>query len=159
MPNLDVKQILKAAIQLEENGEKFYRYIAEVAEEQDIKDIFTNLANEERNKHKKAFERLLSKIENLKTENDYSEDYLSYLEAYVDDIPFTNELLEEKLPKIKDLFSAIEFATQRELDTILFYHEIKRFVPEDQHNLIDDIIEEERIHYLRLMGLSKKLKE
>jgi hypothetical protein len=65
---------------------------------------------------------------------------------------------EKELPAVKDTFSAIKFAIQRELDSILYYQEIKKFVTKDQHDLIDGIIEEERRHFLKLSKFLKKLR-
>ena len=46
---------------------------------------------------------------------------------------------------------------KRELDSILYYQEIKPFVPEKERNLIDTIVTEERKHFLALSDLKKKL--
>jgi len=48
------------------------------------------------------------------------------------------------------------FGIQRELDSTLYFHEIKKFVPKSQHNLIDRIIDEERKHFSKLSELRKR---
>jgi rubrerythrin len=45
---------------------------------------------------------------------------------------------------------------QREADSILYYHEAKRFTGEKHYNIIDKIIAEERKHFGRLSELRKK---
>ena len=62
------------------------------------------------------------------------------------------------MAKLKDIISALEFGIRRELDSILYYQEMKNFVPEQQHSSIDRIIEEERNHFLELSGIKKLYK-
>jgi rubrerythrin len=45
---------------------------------------------------------------------------------------------------------------QRELDSILYYHEIKNLVPQAQHDTIEKIIIEERKHYAALDDMKKR---
>jgi rubrerythrin len=42
------------------------------------------------------------------------------------------------------------------MDSILYYHEIKRFVPASQHATLDQIIEEERKHFAKLSEVKKR---
>jgi len=70
---------------------------------------------------------------------------------------FIKESQEKELAIIKDTASAIDFAIQRELDSILYYQESKQFVHENQQKLIDDIINEERKHFAVLSDLKKSL--
>ena len=55
--------------------------------------------------------------------------------------------MDAKMSKITDTLSAIDFAIDREVDSILYYHEIKGFISKDQHESIDKIINEERRHF------------
>ena len=75
----------------------------------------------------------------------------------MDNITFTNEVLDKEISEIKDTLLAINFGIQRELDSILYYHEIKEFVPKNQHSLIDKVIDEERKHFSKLSELRKKI--
>lgn len=154
MLKFDVSEIFQFAIGIEENGEKFYRHAAKMTESKDTEELFNYLADKEI-EHKKTFENLLSKIKRYESPESYPDEYFAYLRSYVDNIIFTKEVLDTKLSEIKESSSAIKFGIQQELDSILYYHEIKRLVPENQHNLIDEIIDEERSHYLKLSHLLK----
>jgi len=151
----DASEIFQFAIRIEENGEKFYRYAVRITEDEDAKEMFDYLADEEIN-HKKIFENLLSKIGKYKPFESYPGEYFAYLRAYVDRIVFTNKGLDKEISRVKDTLSAINFGIQRELDSILYFHEIKKFVPTSQHNLIDRIIDEERKHFSKLSKLKKR---
>lgn len=152
----NANEILQFAVRIEENGEKFYRYAARITKDDDTKKIFEYLADEE-NTHKKKFEDLLLKIEEFQPLESYPGEYLAYLRAYVDNIIFTNEVLDKEISEVKDALVAINFGIQRELDSILYYHEIKKFVPKSQHTLIDKVIDEERKHFSKLSEIRKKM--
>ena len=51
---------------------------------------------------------------------------------------------------------AIDFALQRELDSILYYQEMRAFVPERHFPTIDAIIAEERKHFAILSEARKR---
>ncbi len=150
-------EIYQFAIRIEENGEKFYRKMAEKLKNANMKKVFTYLADEEV-KHKKTFEDMVSKVEKYEPPESYPGEYFSYLRAYTDNIIFSQEKLEEEMSKIKDAISAIDFAIQQELDSILYYLEMKNLVLGSQRSLIDGIIEEERRHFVKLSGLKKAMK-
>jgi rubrerythrin len=71
-------------------------------------------------------------------------------------IIFTKEVMDKELAKIKDTVAALDFAIKRELDSILYYHEIKRFVSAAQHATLDQIIAEERKHFSMLSEIKKR---
>ena len=107
--------------------------------------------------HKKIFEGIFAKMEKYSPPESYEGEYSSYLHDYVDsNIIFTKETMDKELTKVKDPMTALDFAIRRELDSILYYHEIKRFVPTAQHVAIDQIIDEERKHFPRLSEAKKR---
>ncbi len=97
---------------------------------------------------------MLSKIEEYEPFESYPGEYFSYLRAYADNIIFTPQRMEEEMKKITDAASALKFAIGRELDSILYYQEVKNLVPKNQRNIVDKIIEEERKHFMKLTKCS-----
>jgi len=152
----EAKEIFKFAIRIEENGEKFYRFASNLVEDDETKKIFNYLADEEM-KHKEIFTGLLSGITKDVSFDNYSDEYFDYLRYYIDNIIFTEEQLKVQEKEVKDVSSAIKFAMQRELDSILYYHEVEKFVSEDKKSLIEKIIAEERKHYAKLSEMEKNL--
>jgi len=152
----EAKEIFKFAIRIEENGEKFYRFASNLVEDDETKKIFNYLADEEI-KHKEIFTGLLSEITKDVSFDNYSDEYFDYLRYYIDNIIFTEEQLKVQEKEVKDVSSAVKFAMQRELDSILYYHEVEKFVSEDKKSLIEKIIAEERKHYAKLSEMKKKL--
>ncbi len=149
MSVFEPSEVFQFAIRIEEGGEKFYRGMADKIEDPEVKSLFSALADEEV-KHRKTYEGMVSKIEEYEPFESYPGEYFSYLRAYADNIIFTPERMEAEMNKIKDAASALKFAIDRELDSILYYQEVKNLVPKGQRELIDKIIDEERKHFMKL---------
>jgi rubrerythrin len=148
--------IVEVAIRIEENGINFYKFAEQIAKQEEAKKLFAHLAEAEV-AHKKTFEGIFAKMEKYNPPESYVGEYSAYLRSYVDNnIIFTKEAMDKELSSIKDIIAAFDFAMQRELDSILYYHEIKNLVPAAQHEAIEKIIEEERKHYAALVDMKKR---
>jgi rubrerythrin len=148
--------IAEVAIRIEENGITFYKFAEQIAKQEDAKKLFAQLAQAEA-AHKRTFEKMLSQMETYAPPERYAGEYCAYLRNYVDNnLIFTKDVMDKQLSKVTDTVGAFEFAMQRELDSILYYHEIKNLVPPTQHETIEKIIEEERKHYAMLTDMKKR---
>ena len=155
MKLFESNEIYLFAMRIEENGEKFYRHAAQVAQDKEFRNMFTFLADEEV-RHKKTFENMLSRLEKRGVEESYPGEYLAYLQDYLDNkIIFSKSAKDTEYPEVKDTLSAIEFAIQREMNSVLYYHEVKMFVAPSRQDDIDKIIEEERNHFSQLSDIKK----
>ncbi|MCP4220601.1 MAG: ferritin family protein [bacterium] len=152
MINFTPTEALEFAIRIEENGEHFYRKLAEKVEEKEVKDLFIYLANEEV-AHKSTYADMLKDIENYQPEENYPEEYFAYLRAYVEKVIFFPERLEKELKRIRDKDDAIDFAIRIELENILYFEELKKLVKSPKRQMIDKIIAEEQSHFLKLSGM------
>jgi rubrerythrin len=149
--------IVEVAIRIEENGVNFYKFAEQIAKKEDEKKLFAQLAQAEV-AHKKTFEKLFASMEKNNPPESYEGEFGAYLRSYVDNnLIFTKEIMDQQLAKVKDTSAALDFAIQRELDSILYYHEIKKLVPAAQHETLEQIIEEERKHFLSLTAMKKSL--
>ena len=157
MSVFEPSEVFQFAIRIEEGGEKFYREMAKKLNDAVIKTLFSALADEEV-KHKQTYEAMVSKIENYEPFESYPGEYFSYLRAYADNIIFTPKKMEEEISKITDASAALKFAINRELDSILYYQEVKKLVPQNQRDPIDKIIDEERRHFVKLTKCSNDKK-
>ncbi|TFG37796.1 MAG: hypothetical protein E4H39_01510 [Syntrophobacterales bacterium] len=153
----EASDIFEIAMRIEENGSSFYRFAVQIAKDEQTKELFINLAEEE-DKHKATFKNLLSKIETRSPPESYPGEYGAYLHEYADNnLIFKKEMMDEELAKIKNTMTALNFAIRRELDSILYYHEMKGFVAKGDHAAIDNIINEERKHFQMLSDMKKCL--
>ena len=150
-------EVFQFAIRIEENGEKFYRQMVQKFDEIKVKELFSYLADEEV-KHKKTYEEMVSKIEKYEPFETFPGEYFAYLRAYVDKIIFTQKEFDEEIANIKDINAALDYAINAELDSILYYQEVKNLVSENQRSTIDKIIEEERRHFVKLSEIKRTIK-
>jgi rubrerythrin len=153
----NASDVYEIAMRIEENGSNFYRYAAQLTKDEEAKKTFEWLAGEEE-KHKATFSDLLSKIERHDPPESYPGEYGSYLHDYADNnLIFKKEVMEAEMAEVNDTLSAVDFAIRRELDSILYYHEIKGFINKTQHESIEKIINEERNHFEILSKLKKNV--
>jgi len=146
-------EVFEFAARIHENGAHFYQYAIQLVKDQEAKDLFIELAEEEQN-HMRKIEKIFAGMEKYIPPETYKGEYAQYLRSYIDNnIVFTKEAIDSELGKVKDACSAIDFAARRELDSICYYQGLKSFVPEGQHAEIDNLIAEERNHYVILTNL------
>lgn len=157
MSLFEPSEVFQFAIRIEENGEKFYRQMIQKFEEPTVKELFSFLADEEI-KHKKIYEEMVSKIEKYEPFETFPGEYFAYLRAYADNIIYTQKKFDEETANIKDINAAIDYAINAELDSVLYYQEIKNLIPENQRKTIDGIIEEERRHFVKLSEIKRTIK-
>ena len=153
----NASEIYQFAIRIEENGEKFYRLMVEKLDEPKVKELFTLLADDEV-VHKKTFKEMLSQIENYEPPESYPGEYFEYLRAYVDNVLFSINKFDEDVEKIHNALEAIQFAIDKELDSVLYYQEMRNVVLAHQKELIKNIIEEERRHVVKLSEIKRTMK-
>jgi rubrerythrin len=149
-------EIFEIALKIEEHGEKFYNHAAAtIAKTNELKSLFEFLAAEEVN-HRKIFSGMLSKIEQYQPPESFPGEYFEYLGAYAENLIFSDDEFDAAMKKITGPEDAIEFAMQRELQSVLYYLEMKNLVPAGpQQADIDKIVDEERRHYLKLSEIRK----
>jgi rubrerythrin len=149
--------VFEVAVQIEDHGERFYRHAVGLTEDPKVKDVFRFAADEEA-KHRKLFEAMAAKVEkDYEPPESYPGEYCNYVRAYADNLIFPEDKVEEKFSGITRVEDAVEFAIQKEIESILYYLEMKNFVPASQRGEVDRIIEEERKHYLRLTDLKRTI--
>ncbi|HEB31666.1 hypothetical protein LCGC14_1217300 [marine sediment metagenome] len=156
MSLLSSSEAVQFAVNIEENGRDFYRSFAEKLKSDAERDVFNYLADEEE-KHIRIFSEVLKSIEKYEPAASYPDEYFGYLKAYADTLIFTKDKLELEAAKITSGGEAADFGIRRELDSILYYQEIKSYVPEKEQSIIEDVISEERIHFMKLTQLKKDL--
>jgi rubrerythrin len=145
--------VVQFAIRVEENGEVFYREAASVTNDQGAKETFNRLATEEAG-HKKTFQGMLGSLGDYRPTETYEGEYLAYLQDYIDGrVIFKNA--GSGMSQIHDTLSALDLAIQREMDSIVYYQEIKAFVPDKHHKTVDGIVGEERKHFSLLSEIRK----
>jgi rubrerythrin len=151
-------ELLKIAVQIEKNGFDFFNKVKNKAKSLASQETFDYLAKQEMG-HQKIFEDLLSKSIDYQPSESYPGEYAQYLEALAGENIFTDD------DKIKDIVKnvnsdveAIQIGIGFEKDSIIFYNDMKKFIPQSDQEIVDKIIEEEKAHLTKLLGIEKSLK-
>jgi len=157
MATFNPGEIYQFAVKIEENGEKYYRWVADTVEKGDLEKLFEYLADAEVN-HKKVFKKMLSRFEDYKPRESYPDEYFKYLRAYADNLIFSIENLTQDMQSIETARDAIQYGISKELETIAYYREMKNLISESEQDKINDIIEEEKKHVLKLSEIEEEYK-
>ena len=153
-PIFTTADVLRIAVKNELAGEAFYRQIAQRTPEPAVRDLFLLLADEEP-RHAAIFSRLLEGIDETQAPRADLVEYVGYMIAYYNaNILFADNQADE-LPAAPDPVAALDFGIQRELDSIIYYTQVKELVPTSQAHQIDAIIAEERNHFLKFSKLKR----
>ncbi|HOP94319.1 MAG: ferritin family protein [Dictyoglomaceae bacterium] len=148
--------LLEMAIHIEEEGEKFYKMLEDKAEKEDLKRFFSFLAIEEK-KHAITFKEIYKEIEKEGFISAYpDEEANKYLHAFVDSQVFINwdDMMKRSYFNIEEV---LNIAINLEKDSILFYYELERFIPEKDKKILHEIIKQEKNHLLQLTEFKKNL--
>ncbi len=156
MSLFSAKDVFEFAVRIEENGEKFYRDSARKLANPEIKKLFVFLADEEV-RHKQTFEKLAARMGSMQLPKQLDADYKAYLDAYSENLIFTESDTDRKIADIDDERTALFYALEKELDTIHYYREIRELIPASEQGLIEKIIDEERSHVVKLAEMKQKI--
>ena len=152
----EAREIVGVAISIEENGEEFYKQLATVTKNLQVKETFEFLAGEER-KHRNSFREIQQRLGEFKPiYESYPGEYLNYVKALAEENIFTKERARQLLAKkFKKSTAALDIAIGLEKDSILFYNEMKNFVSESERKPIDEIIGQEKEHLRKLSEIKR----
>lgn len=155
-----MQEVIEMAIATERSGQAFYQTASKLARENNLKELFQYLAEEEK-KHLKTFQNLYNTLKEKPEITPYNwEEAKLYLEALVDSEFFSSpekaiNLAKEAKDELEVIYAAIDF----EKDTLLFFYQILEMIKPQKHELVKKIIEEEKRHIQRLSTVKSKLSE
>jgi len=150
-------EIVDIAVEIEKNGAAFYDEVVKSTQNQQVKDLAVYLREEEK-KHIRAFEQLRAPLSKYQPAlESYPGEYEAYMKALAAERVFTGDitpkvLLEKASSDAEALLIAIGF----EKDSILFFFEIRNFVPKSELEAIEELINQERSHLRQLSELRRE---
>ncbi len=154
----DASDILEIAVEIERNGQKFYKKAAGIVKDSKTKQFLTELADMEK-EHEETFRKMMEDLpENETKVLDPDNEASRYLQAMADgnifDVKKDLSMMLEGRESAEQIF---KIAIQAEKDSIIYYIGLEDFmVDEEDKRKVDKIIEEERSH---IMALYERLKE
>ena len=161
--SFNADEVFEMGMDIEQNGEAYYRKAAELTEDPEVKKIFDDLMTAEQQHYetfKKLRENLPAKDTTPLVSDPDDQEYL-YLDALVKSRLFNNvREAEEAVSKASGPIETLKGALIFEKDTILFFTEMKGRTREDLgKNEIDRLIAEEREHVIWISGMIRKIRE
>jgi rubrerythrin len=140
-------ELINVAIQEEQTGATFYRALAENTRSPELKEFALRVAKME-DEHERKFRDLLKRAADYKPVGEsYGGEYASYMSYLLEGRIFPiGEESKQMARRQQSDRQAVETAMAMERNTLLFYHELLRFVPAVHRPILDAIIGEERQH-------------
>ncbi len=155
--SFNVEEIFTIAVEIEKNGESFYRSAASMVNNSEIKQFLVELADWE-TAHISLFERLQNNLPNHKQNiSEYFdpnlEAYSFYREKASNHIFLKNTDVSKLAENCKTPSDVIKMALSFEIDSVQVYSALKKMMKDDEGKiLVDKIIKEEESHVKLLEG-------
>jgi rubrerythrin len=151
-------EAVKIACNMEANGLAFYQKMVARTQDQAVKRVFEQLAEDEK-EHKAAFEQLQQKLLDQPRKDSYLDDEMldAYMQRLVETHVFADQSAVARIAAeaATDL-DALAAAMRAERDTMLFYQEMAGFTESsDARAAFQRIIGEERRHLVLLAERSE----
>ncbi len=152
------RELAKIAMKIEQNGMAFYSALAERTKDKEAKELFSFMAKEEK-QHFETFKQLADKLASYGVPEPYEADeYGDYIRQLIDSNIFSWDLDTAALAeKTSSPVEAIDLALGFEKDSIIFFVQFKKIVPEQENFAIDALVDEENHHINRLLVMKKAI--
>ncbi len=159
MLRFHASEIVDMAVRVEQNGYAFYTALLEKATEDRLKQVYTDLAQQEL-RHIDDFRRLLEGVKRYEPAEQYAGEHQDYLGALADAHVFIKEGAGARLAaQTKDALEALDAALSFERDSVLFFYEIREMVKGEDAKTVEEIIRQEKMHIVRLNGIKYHLSQ
>lgn len=136
-----------AAVEIERRGYAFYRSVEAKAEHADAKEFFAFMAEEEK-RHEGIFAEMLKRIGGLPLPaGSDDEEYLQYVRGLLD-----SHTLFMPNQEAGVLSAPLEAAIRFEKDTLIFFLELEKMVPDQEKKFVRQCADEERKHLRMLVS-------
>jgi rubrerythrin len=154
-------EVFRVAIEIEENGRKFYEESRKNIESAEVRALFADLALQEI-EHKRKFETLLAQLppeSTAPTVWDPQNETDRYVKMMADDHVFGSSAgVKDHVERIRDAADALKLAIEFEKYSVLFFLGIEDAVSSAKdRELIKSIVKEEQEHLRRLTLELRKL--
>lgn len=148
--NFNGEEIIRLAVEIENQGQKFYEIAAAKVDDPEVKAIFEFLAKEE-SQHIVDFKSLGEKLPGDFTPNEsYVGEYGDYIKALIDNHIFNHNNIDKFVNNITVAREALAVAFRFEKDSILIFQELYNVVDENGKKIIGKLIEQEKQHIRKL---------
>lgn len=152
-------ELTEIAMNIEKNGLAFYTALAAIAQEEKVKEIFAFMAGEEK-EHHAIFKNLKDKLLAYGVLEPFEDEYRDYVQELVDSNVFCKDIdVAELADGLVDPVVAINLALGFEKDSVIFFLQFRKVVPEEEKFVVEELIAEENHHINRLLVMRKAITE
>jgi rubrerythrin len=151
MSIIPVQIVLQWALEIERNGETFYRTVAAAAQDREVKTLLQDLAFQEQ-RHYRTFERMLARAPEPRADVDTAS-YRAFLQNALAGALIGPDKGMERARQAGTENEALRAAMAFEKDTLLFFYELADSVPAEHTAALRGIIDEERDHLRQLSDM------
>jgi rubrerythrin len=152
------REVVEAAVEKEKKRKEFYASVCELSTNEDMKDLFKFLTEEEA-RHIAAFAQIRDNLSDETPSVEYSADMEAYMDSVIDDRLYSEidtKGFVQKAINAKDVFRlAIGF----EKDAILYFREFLPYLNESDRKVVEELIEQEKGHIRKLADMKKQMAE
>ncbi len=147
---LNVNEILDFAILMEQKGYEFYTESAKKFNDLKLTQLFHLLAEQELN-HERIFKKMKEKTGPLESTAFDDKVEESQMKDYLGEFLFgKKKSLKEKVKPLQTIEEVVQLAVSIEKDSVVFYTALKNYVDKEHETMIENVIQEEVSHVLRL---------
>ena len=149
---------IEIAIEVEKNGAAFYSALAKSANTDPLRELYTYLAKEEK-QHLAKFQEILESVGGYQiSEAYYATQYMGYMKALADERVFKSDMsVEEFAGSIEAPIEAVNVAIAFEKESVIFLHEMWKLVPKSDREAIQELLDEERSHLIKLSEIKTQI--
>lgn len=139
-----LSEILKFAVEKEQQAADLYQKLADQVNDAKNKDIFEGLVRDEL-EHKAFYAAILSSVPAESSPGvQEGEEYAAYMRQLIESSRTTKPLpIDLSSMPLNDV---LDYAIEREKDSVMFYLGLKQYVPKNAKAQVDEIIKEESRH-------------
>lgn len=147
------EEIVEIGIQIEINGKDFYDVVAKKSKDKKAKEIFKYLSGEEL-KHIGVFRDILGAVKQYYPKEAYPQEYFAYMNSIASGHIFTQkDKGKETAKSVKNEIEAVNLGIRFEKESIIFYEEMKKIIPEKEIKPLEGLIREEEKHLADLTNI------
>ena len=153
------QEIVKIAINIEENGKKLYGALEGKAKDGKLK-LMCKYLKEQEEIHRQIFQEMLNNIGEYIVHEFSPGEYEAYLRAIATEYIFTQEIISGKVKEgFRSDLEAVEFGIFVEKESILTYSALREYMLTDKGVVLDRGIGEEKKHLIDLIVLKDSFKK
>jgi len=152
--NFNAAEVFKIAVEIEENGKRFYEQSLTCIDDPEVKKLFEELAREEV-EHKKKFQSILAELPKeaaAPTVFDPDNQEAQYIKMMADQHVFAkSSSVDSKVCELRDMRDALRLAIDFEKDSVIFFLSMQDATDNKKgKDLINLLVKEEQEHLRRL---------